>query len=264
MGALSFFALQGSCSVTQGMDVGKIVTEAAISNGAPLQEGDICVIAHKIVSKALGRVVDLSAISPRPQAQRLSEICGKPAPLLELMLQESEWIAVNEKGAAICRNKCGWTCANAGIDQSNAPEAGRDHAVLLPQDPDAAARTICDRIRGLTGHSVAVIISDTHGRPLREGIIGIAAGCWGIDPIRSYIGGQDREGRKLQVSKEAIADELAAGASLLMGQGDEGVPAVIVRGYPYTFCACGADGLKRDPSREIFRPVCHLEPVEEG
>ena len=214
-------------------------------------DGDILIVAHKIVSKAEGRQFILADIVPSRMAEELSTVTGKPAQLVQLILEESLEIVVAKPGILMCRNRLGWICANAGIDQSNSsPQC----AIAPPLDPDKSAEEISSRLFSHFSHHIPVIISDTHGRPLREGIIGIAIGCWGIDPIRNYIGQQDRFGRRMNSSMEAIADELASAAGLLMGQGSEGIPAVLVRGFPNSFTTCGSLSLRRPAERELFLP----------
>ena len=222
-------------------------------------EGDILVVAHKVVSKAEGRQFILDDIVPGNKAEQLAALTGKPASLVQLVLNESTEILVAKRGVLMCRSRLGWICANAGVDQSNSFPLC---AIAPPLDPDHSAKEISSKLYARFAVHLPVVISDTHGRPLREGIIGIALGSWGIDPIRSYINKQDRFGRKMNSSIEAIADELASAAGLLMGQGDEGIPAVLIRGFPTIYTACGSLSLHRSPERELFLP--RLDQKEVG
>lgn len=217
-----------------------------------LQNGDILVVAHKVVSKAEGRELPLVGVIAGPEARRLADLTGKSPQLCQLVLDESEEVVAAQRGILMARHHLGWTCANAGVDQSNTTAA--DSAVLLPKDPDASARAISQHLEERFGVKVAVLVSDTHGRPLREGIVGVVVGCWGIRPLRSYVGSADRSGREMRASVEAVADEIAAAASLLMGQGAESIPAVLVRGLDLPFEECGSDSLKRGKEREVFCP----------
>lgn len=252
MNQIVFIPLEGLGSIHKNDNLALLLVKAAERQGTPFCKGDILVVAHKIVSKAEGRTVNLDAVAPTAEAIRLAELTGKRPALVQVILEESDRVIPSLRGVLICYHKLGWICANAGVDLSNAPSPNT--AVLLPADPDLSAKRIAQNIKTITDKEVAVLISDTHGRPLRNGIVGVAIGSYGISPIKSYIGLHDRAGRMLLASKEAVADELAAGASLLMGQGDEGIPAVIVRGYIFDYKACGSENLKRKGEMEIFRP----------
>lgn len=214
--------------------------------------GDVLVVAHKIVSKAEGRQLRLDQVTPTEQAYALAAEAGKDPALVQLILDESTEVLTCKRGILMCRSRIGWTCANAGVDQSNT--AGANHAILPPVDPDFSAKEISARLYDRYGVNIPVIISDTHGRPLREGIAGITLGCWGLEPLRSYIHKTDRAGREMHSSVEAISDELASAASLIMGQGAEGIPAVLVKGLNIPFVSCGSQALHRPPDRELFVP----------
>ena len=217
--------------VEEGDDIGALICEAAEREGVGIRDGDIVVISHIIVSRAEGRVVNLSGVVPSEFAKNVAEATGKDPRLVEVVLRESRSIARMGDGHLICETKHGFVCANAGVDRSNVP--GEDRVALLPEDPDASARRIRERIRELTGRDVAVIISDTHGRPLRRGTINVAIGISGLEPIWDRRGDVDLFGYTLKVTQVAVADELASAAELAMGQADEGIPVVIIRGYPY-------------------------------
>lgn len=252
MEPLAFYPLCGIGEITPKSSLADELTGALGRGGLSLAPGDILVVAHKIVSKAEGRQVALSSVEVSRRAQELSAKTGKSPQLVQLILDESQEVVAAQRGVLMCRHRLGWVCANAGVDQSNT--AGSGYAVLLPLDPDASAKRISEQIEAKTGVKVAVIIADTHGRPLREGIVGVAIGSYGISPMRSYIGEHDRAGRPMTSSVEAVADEIAGAASLLIGQGKESIPAVLMRGYAYQFADCGISALKRDKNREIFAP----------
>jgi len=247
---MSLFALQNIPDIKPGDDIGKIISDCMKREGFLLSDGDIVVVAHKIVSKAEGRLINLSQVEPSSKARQLSEIVGKDPRLIELILQESEEIVKVRKGLIIARHRLGFVCANAAIDQSN---AGEGTAILLPENPDESAKRICKSIKEETGKNIAVIINDSHGRPFRQGAIGIAVGIWGIKPLLSYAGKRDRYGYTLRSSVEAIADELSSAATLLMGQSNEGRPVVIIKGLSYEAGDGGVKSLIRSPKLDLFR-----------
>ncbi len=206
----------------------EIIAGALEREGETLHGGDILAVAHKIVSKAEGRMVDLSSVSPGEEARRYAELTGRDARLLEVILGEAaEELYASESGPFICRHRLGYVCANAGVDCSN---SAPDCAVLLPLDPSASAKALREGLERRYGVSIGVIVCDTHGRALREGVVGVALGSSGVGALKRYKGKPDRSGRALSTTVEAVADELASAAALLMGQSDEGRPVVIVRG----------------------------------
>ncbi len=242
--------LTGIGEIHAGDDLAAELIAALERGGISPLAGDIMVVAHKIISKSEGREIPLEHVRPSERAVALSQKTGKSPALVQLILEESEEVAAVARGILMCRSRVGWVCANAGVDESNT--SGANRAILLPVDPDRSAEGLSRRISRHFDAQVAVIVSDTHGRPLREGIIGVAVGSWGIDPMRSYIGKSDRSGRVMRASVEAVADELAAAASLLMGQGAEGIPAVLIRGCAFPYRECGSQALRRDRQRELF------------
>ena len=205
----------------------------------------ILVVAQKIVSKAEGRIVSLADVVPAPEARALAQKIGKEPRHTELVLREAKRVVRTAPGVLITETKHGLVCANSGVDLSNAP--GEEIAVLLPLDPDASA----ERIRAALGPGRAVIVSDTFGRPWREGLVDVAIGVAGLAPLRSYIGETDRAGRELQVTVMARADQIAAAAGILMEK-DAGVPAVWVEGIEISGKGSLRD-LLRDPARDLFR-----------
>ena len=212
-------------------DLAFMICEAADKQGTPLQNGDILVVTHVVVSRAEGNVVNLDDVTPSEFAKNLASQYNKDPALIEVVLRESKSVVRMGKGHIIAETKHGFICANAGVDRSNVP--GERNVALLPKNPDASAQRIRQRIKELTGNDVAVIISDTHGRALRRGEINVAIGIAGMKPIRDRRNERDLFGYTLKVKQTAVADELCSAAELVIGQADEGVPAAIIRGYPY-------------------------------
>lgn len=215
-----------------------------------LQGGDILVLAQKIVSKSEGRQIELSSICPSSKALDLARETGKDARLVELILRESTEIVRKRPGLIIARHRNGYVTANAAIDLSNA--GARNTAVLLPSDPDASAKSITEGLKKITGLFIAIIIIDSMGRAWRNGTIGTAIGCYGIPALLNCRGQFDRDGFELQTSEIAIADEIASAASLLMGQGNEGLPAVMVRGLRWATGEGAAAELVRSREQDLF------------
>ena len=223
--------LRGIPIVKEGDDLAELICRAAAEQGTPIEDGDIIVVTHVVVSRAEGRVVNLDEVTPSEFAKSFARRFGKDPHLVEVVLRESKNIIRMGRGRLITETRHGFICANAGVDRSNVP--GKRNVALLPEDPDRSARRIREGIRNLSGKDVAVIISDTHGRPLREGEINVAIGVAGISPIRDRRGETDLFGYVLKVKRTAIADELASAAELVMGQAGEGIPVAIIRGYAY-------------------------------
>jgi coenzyme F420-0:L-glutamate ligase/coenzyme F420-1:gamma-L-glutamate ligase len=196
-----------------------------------LSEGDIVVVAQKVISKAEGRLIDLKLVNPSEKSLQIAKQNDKDPRLIELILNESVDILRLARGILIVETKRGLICANAGVDQSNV-EKSNDYAALLPEDADLSARKLRYSLKRKTGIDVAVVITDTFGRPFREGQINVAIGIAGIQPIKSYIGTVDMYGKKLKVTEIAVVDEIASAAELQMGK-SERIPVVIIRGYVY-------------------------------
>jgi coenzyme F420-0:L-glutamate ligase/coenzyme F420-1:gamma-L-glutamate ligase len=247
---VTIYGIAGVPEVRPGDDLAFMLLEAAQRQGTPLQPGDVLVITQKVVSKAEGRIIDLSTIIPSPFASDVGLRTGKDARLVEVILRETARIVKMDRGTIITETHHGFICANAGVDKSNVP--GAEMVTLLPADPDASARRIFDRIREATGYVIPVIISDTWGRPWREGIVNFAIGVAGLEALIDYRGQEDPFGNELKVTMVAIADELAAAAELVTGKLNR-VPAAIVRGYAYQAGPGTARVLLRDPSRDLFR-----------
>lgn len=231
MDVIQIIGIESLPIIKMGDNIAEFICQAAEKQGTPIKDGDIIVVSHIIVSRAEGNIVNLNEVKPSPFALELAKELGKDPALVEVILRDSKGIVRMGDGKLITRTKHGIVCANSGVDKSNVP--GERTVALLPKDPDLSARRIKEDIKRITGKDVAVIISDTHGRPLREGEINIAIGVAGIKPIRDRRGEKDLFGYTLKVKRTAIADELASAAELVMGQANEGVPAAIIRGYKY-------------------------------
>ena len=231
MNKIKIFAVTGLPVMNKGDDLASLICQAAEKQGTPVQNGDVIIITHVVVSRAEGNVVNLETITPSEFAKTFAKTTHKDSRLVEVILRESRNIVRMNEGKLITETKQGWVCANSGIDRSNVP--GNNFVALLPEDADRSAQIMRKKIMQITGKDVAVIISDTHGRPLREGEINIAIGVAGIEPIRPRIGETDLFGYTLKVKRTAIADELASAAELVIGQTNEGIPVAIIRGYNY-------------------------------
>ncbi len=238
--------------IVKGDSISEAVVEAIKSSGVSLRDGDIIVVTHKVVSKSEGRVVDLNSVNPSEKALEIAGETGKDPRLVELILRESKEILKISGGHIIALTKHGIVCANAGIDKSNA--GGESYVVLLPEDPDRSAREIRDRVMKEFGVRVAVVISDTYGRPFREGMVNQAIGFAGVNPYRNYIGKPDRDGYVMRVTKIAIVDEVAGAAELVIGQATENTPFAIVRGIDYEECSeCGFKDLVMPKEKWLFK-----------
>lgn len=229
-----------------------IILESMNNVNEILSKGDIVVVAQKVISKAEGRVIDLRCINPSEKSLQIAKQNDKDPRLIELILTESVQILRSARGVLIVETKHGLICANAGVDQSNV-EKSNDYAVLLPEDADLSARELRHSFKRRTGIDVAVIITDTFGRPFREGQINVAIGIAGIRPIKNYIGTLDMYGKKLKVTEIAVVDEIASAAELLMGK-SERIPVVIIRGYFYQMIENSAlSQLLRSREKDLFR-----------
>ncbi len=240
--------LRGLPEVRPGDDLASLIVSAAAEEPG-IRDGDVVVVTQKVVSKAEGRVVPLDGVDPSPEALRLAAETEKDPRLVELILRESVRIVRQRGPVLITETRHGFVCANAGIDASN---VGSGVVSLLPEDPDRSAREVRQGIWQATGADVAVIISDTFGRPWREGHANVAVGLAGMLPFADYVGQVDPYGYELRVSTLAVADELAAAAELVMGKLD-GVPVAIVRGYSYPRGDGSARQMVRPPEKDLFR-----------
>ncbi len=248
---LELFALEGIPLVQRGDDLAKLIVQALPRSGVALQSGDVLVLAQKIVSKSEGRSISLSSIEPSPEARELAARTGKDERLVEVILRESRRVVRSRKDVLIVEHRLGYVLANAGVDASNV--GGEDRVLLLPENPDASCSALRDSLQQATGCDVGVVVNDSWGRAWRLGTIGTALGVAGIPALADLRGVPDLFGRKLRSTEVAVADELAAAASLLMGQAGEGHPVVLARGFPYgSGRGRGAD-LVRSPELDLFR-----------
>jgi coenzyme F420-0:L-glutamate ligase/coenzyme F420-1:gamma-L-glutamate ligase len=241
--------LPGLPEIERGDDLSEQIINAAGKARLHFENGDVLVVAQKIVSKAEGAVVHLGTIEPSPQAHAIAERQKKDPRLVEVILKESRRL-VRTDPVLIAETRHGYVCANAGVDHSNVP--GDDTVTLLPRDPDHSAKTLAAALRKRTGKRIAVIISDTFGRPWRLGLTNIAIGASGVPVLRDLRGTRDRDGKPLTATILAVADELAAAAGLLMAK-SEGFPVVLIRGYRYKPSAEPATRLIRPANEDLFR-----------
>jgi coenzyme F420-0:L-glutamate ligase/coenzyme F420-1:gamma-L-glutamate ligase len=246
MSALSFTAVEGLPEIHPGGDL-VVLLDRALSPRR-LRDGDVLVVAQKIVSKSENRIVDLRTIEPGAEARELAPRCRKDPRLVELVLREATEVVRCAPDVLIVRHRLGFVVANAGVDQSNLPEDA-EHALLLPEDPDASAESLRQRLSEHYGVSLAVLISDSFGRPWRLGVTGVCIGCAGLSALFDLRGTPDRNGRPLQVTQIAVGDELCATATLVSGEAQEGRPMVIVRGVPEAYRA------RTRPARDLVRPM---------
>ena len=249
---LSIVALAGIPLVREGDNIADLIAQGLAGSGLALRRGDVVVVAQKIVSKAEGRQVDLRTVTPSARAQTLAIEVDKDPRLVELILQESTEVVRYRKGVLVVAHRRGYVLANAGIDASNV--AGDDeHVLLLPEDCNRSCRDIRARLAARTGVGTAVIIIDSLGRAWRNGTVGVALGAAGLPALLDLRGKPDLFGRPLRSTQIGLADEIAAAASLLMGQADEGTPVVLLRGLDLPQTEGSAEALIRDRALDLFR-----------
>jgi coenzyme F420-0:L-glutamate ligase/coenzyme F420-1:gamma-L-glutamate ligase len=250
--AVEIIAVENLPLITKGDNIAELICNAAKKQDTPIKEKDVIVITHVAVSKAEGNVVNLDEVSPSERAKEIAQQTEKEPELVEVILRETKEIVRMRPNSLITETKSGIVCANAGVDRSNVE--GERNVVLLPKNPDASAQKIRQEIKKLTGCDVAVIVSDTHGRPFRMGEINVAIGVAGIKPIRDRRGEKDLFGYVLRIKQTAVVDELASAAELVIGQANEGIPVAIIRGYRYqeTEKASAAE-LTRPKEKDLFR-----------
>lgn len=249
---IQIIPIQGIGDIPSGSDLGLLLFQALKSQGESLHTSDILVVTQKIVSKAEGRIVNLDDIQPSEFARSFAQQFQKDAAHIEVVLRESKRIVRMDHGVLITETPHGFICANSGVDESNA--GGSRTLTLLPLDPDRSARELRARLQQLSieKNDIAVIISDTWGRPWRDGQVNNAIGVAGMEVMADYRGQFDPYGYEMHVSKIAVADELASAAELVMGKIDR-VPAALIRGYRYLSGEGNGQSLLRDPSTDIFR-----------
>jgi coenzyme F420-0:L-glutamate ligase/coenzyme F420-1:gamma-L-glutamate ligase len=249
----NFIALSGIPRVRPGDNLVKLIMSALATSREQLRDGDVLIIAQKIVSKAQGRLVRLASIDPSEHAKVLARKVGKDARLVELILRESSEVVAHRPNVLIVAHKLGFVMANAGIDRSNVDQAAGDTALLLPEGPDAACAQLRSELQRHTGADIGVIINDSHGRAFRKGTVGVAIGVSGIAGVLDRRGEQDLYGRVLESTEVGLADEIAAAASLIMGQANESRPVVIARGIPCGRREGNATELIRQKTMDLFR-----------
>jgi coenzyme F420-0:L-glutamate ligase / coenzyme F420-1:gamma-L-glutamate ligase len=242
-------AVEGLPEIRRGDELAPLIVEAARRQDTAIRDRDLLVVSQKIVSKAEGRIVRLSDVRVSREAQAVADEIGRDPRLVEVILGESRRVVRKDKGVLIVETHHGFVCANAGVDQSNVDS---DTACLLPEDSDRSAGALRRRLGALTGHELAVIIADTFGRPWREGLVNVAVGLSGLEPIVSYLGQEDPAGHVLQATILALADELAGAAEPVMGKLDR-VPVAIIRGLDWPRGEGTSRALLRDPARDLFR-----------
>lgn len=249
MRRLEIAGLEGLGEVQRGDSIGALIVAACAKQGVVLADQDVLVVAHKIVSKAEGQVLQLEEVEPSPRAVELAKELGKEARVLEVILRESRRIIRIGGGTIIVETHHGFICANAGVDLSN---VGLGKIALLPRDPDGSARKIREEVKGGVGASPAIIISDSFGRPWRLGTVDIAVGVAGLKPFQDDRGSTDPYGYELKASVAAVADELAGAAEIVMGKKGQ-TPVVIVRGYERKGEDGSAKELLRPEAEDLFR-----------
>jgi coenzyme F420-0:L-glutamate ligase / coenzyme F420-1:gamma-L-glutamate ligase len=255
---MRLFAVPNLPMIRPGDDLPAMIVGRLNAGGEGLQPGDIVVIAQKVVSKAEGRLVRLNDVQAGAQAHELAGTVGKDPRVIQVVLDDSRELLRVRRGLLVVEQRSGWVCANAGVDRSNVqPDGESDYVALLPEDADASAETIRIQLAALSGLAagdLAVIINDSHGRAWRIGTTGVCIGCAGLPPVWNQRGLQDLFGYELVASEECIADELAAAASLMMGQSNEGRPVIVIRGYRLPPAPpASAQTIQRPPETDAFR-----------
>jgi coenzyme F420-0:L-glutamate ligase/coenzyme F420-1:gamma-L-glutamate ligase len=252
---MTVLALAGVPLVRPGDDLAGIVLASVAASGEALADGDVLVLAQKIVSKAEGRIVDLATVTPSAAALDLAAATEKDPRLVHLVLAEAKEVVRHRPGVLVVEHRCGAVLANAGIDASNVEPGGdgAERVLLLPEDPDASCAWLRDEIMKRIGVAVGIVINDSLGRAWRNGTVGAALGAAGIAALKDLNGRPDLFDRPLKATQIGLADELAAAASLVMGQADEGRPLVLIRGMPYALEDGRARDLVRDRALDMFR-----------
>lgn len=251
---LEIIAIEGIGEVREGDALNKIISLALSNNQLQLMDGDLVTVCQKIVSKSEGCTVGLKSIIPSEKAKKIAAQCQRDPRIVELILRESTELVRVSTQAIIARHRLGFVVANAAIDQSNVA-GGRDMALLLPQNPDASAQRLRSALEEAHDVQLSVIITDSFGRPFRNGVTGVAIGAAGLQSLQNLRGQPDRNGDALQGTEVALADQLAAAATLLMGEADEGRPVVIIRGMQQHWRQpeSPAAALIRDREMDLFR-----------
>lgn len=252
MSTVSLIPIQGIPLVQPDDDLVVLLMQALEQQNLTLADGDVLVVTSKIVSKAEGRVVRLTDVQPSADAEHYAELTGKDPRLVELVLQESTAVSRVARGVLVVVHRLGFICANAGIDQSNLV-TGDDGALLLPVDPDQSAAEIRQTIADRLGVSVGVVISDSHGRPFRMGNVGVAIGVAGLPALLDLRGQADLYDRKLKITLQGYADLIASASQLVSGEGDEGLPIILLRGLSFPEHMGRASDLNRPVEQDLYR-----------
>jgi coenzyme F420-0:L-glutamate ligase/coenzyme F420-1:gamma-L-glutamate ligase len=250
-GKVEIIPIRVAKDIAVGENIVKIISDYLKENNESLKDNDVLVITHKIISKSEGRIFDLTHVKPTAKAKKIAAIHNKDPRLVELIMSESLRLLKLRQGVILAETKHGFVCANAGIDNSNVSQ-NRNKVTLLPIDSDRSARTISKEIRIREKKTVAVVISDTFGRPFREGQVNVAIGISELEPVKSYVGRKDMYGKSLRVTEIAIADEIASAAELVMGKTSR-IPIAIVRGLQYDSRKASILRLIRRKENDFFR-----------
>ncbi len=261
---IRFIAVTGLPEIEPGADLASMIAAALEAREFALRPRDVLIVAQKIVSKAEGRLVELDSVVPSDEARRLARVTGKDPRLIEVILGETEEVVRAAPNVLIVRHRLGFVMANAGVDRSNVPAsraatgpreaaAPRERALLLPHDPDRSAARLRERLTERFGTPLAVIVSDSFGRPWRRGVVNVALGSAGLPSLVDRRGERDRNGRALEMTEVAFADAIAAGAALVMGEAAEGTPLVLARGLEWNAPERDASELLRPKSEDLFR-----------
>lgn len=251
---MTLTALPNIPLIQSGDDLVAVIRRGLDDARIELQDGDVLVLAQKIISKSEGRMVRLQDVTPTPRAVELAQQCGKDARFCEVVLWDTREVIRIREGLVVVETRHGWVCANAGIDRSNvAPHDGEEWVLRLPEDADRSARGLREGLRAATGRAVGVIVDDTHGRAWRNGAIGVAIGVAGLPAVEDLRGRADLFGYHLQVTTIGLADQIASAASLLQGQADEGRPIVHIRGIPRSPGDGTAREIVREKELDLFR-----------
>ena len=252
--AISLLAVPGIPAIRPGDDLARILGDALDAAALLPRHGDVLVVTHKIISKAEARYVSLAEVTPSARARKLAAATGKDAALVEVILSESREVLRFRPGLIVTEHRLGMVLANAGVDHSNVPDGDAgERVLLLPKDPDASSAALRAALEERFGEATAVVVSDSVGRAWRNGVVGLAIGAAGLPALLDLRGRHDLEGRPLKVTQVGLADEIASAAQLLMGEADEGRPAVLVRGLKLDGTPLPAAVLMRDPKLDLFR-----------
>ena len=250
IGAVTAFPIRDVPAVAPGDPLARLLLDAIDRGGTPLEDGDVIAVCQKVVSKAEGRVLDLATVTPSARSEEFAAEHGRDPRVVEVVFRESRRIVRMERGLIIAETHTGLVCANAGVDQSNSHKP--DHVTLLPLDPDASAERLCAELAAGAGRRIAVVVTDTFGRPWREGLVDVAIGSAGLRPLVDLRGTADLAGRQLEVTVVALADQVAALAGMVMGKA-AGIPGAIVRGVGSWLGEGNAAEIIRPADRDLFR-----------